>query len=166
MAAKKTSKRSTRSKARHPADEAQRERWRVEQRERRARKRAEQASAPGAEPFDPFAGSDAVPDAVSAPLAEPAPTLADSDTTLALDALRDVARDRGAPSAARAAASRALLEYHGALGKNATPPGAQDSRPLADLTRADMLARAAALRRQAHAQRGGRPDSPDSAGTA
>lgn len=68
-----------------------------------------------------------------------------SDTDLARLALRQVAEDQAAPPAARAQAARTLLELSGALGRHAPPP-VTDTRPLTDLSAADLRAELARVR--------------------
>lgn len=69
----------------------------------------------------------------------------DNDEALAREALRAVAGDSQAPPAARAQAARTLLELVGALGRHAAPP-VQDTRPLSDLSAADLRAELARVR--------------------
>lgn len=57
----------------------------------------------------------------------------------ALTVLRAVATDGTAPAAARGAAARTILEYLGGIGRHQRPPN-PDKKPLAEQTRAEMLA--------------------------
>ena len=68
-----------------------------------------------------------------------------SDTELARSALRAVAGDATAPPAARAQAARTLAEMAGALGRHALAP-VTDTRPLTDLSAADLRAELARVR--------------------
>lgn len=74
------------------------------------------------------------------------PRSVDSVRTVAQKALLDIAADRDAPAAARAAAARTLLEMEGAIGRNQEPPRRTADKPLAALTRAELEAELAALR--------------------
>lgn len=60
-------------------------------------------------------------------------------------ALLEVANDLTAPSAARAAAARTLLEMVGAIGRNSSPSGDPKSRSLGELSGGDLEAEIARL---------------------
>lgn len=81
--------------------------------------------------------------------AVPAPSPAVLDATelqrVALLALRDVALATDAPSAAKAAAARTLLEYTGGIGRHAEPPATVTrAKPLAEMTLEELDAAIAA----------------------
>lgn len=71
----------------------------------------------------------------------------DADVSLALDTLRDVARDPTAPAAARGQAARTLLEAKGVLGRHAEPPPKVSDAPVSSLSRAELERELGALRR-------------------
>lgn len=73
----------------------------------------------------------------------PSPQL--SDQELARQALREVCGDTNAPPAARAQAARTLAEMAGALGRHALAP-VTDTRPLTDLSAAELRAELARVR--------------------
>lgn len=73
---------------------------------------------------------------------DPDERLADVDLVKAT--LRAILLDRSAPAAARAQAARTLAEMSGALGRNAKPAAAGD-KPVAEMTKEEMLAELAAL---------------------
>jgi len=62
-------------------------------------------------------------------------------------ALRAALADPDAPAAAKVQAARTLLEVTGALGRHAAPPPATDIKPTSALTRAELEAELAAIRR-------------------
>ncbi len=76
-----------------------------------------------------------------------APMATDPDVSLALDTLRDVARDATAPAAARGQAARTLLEAKGVLGRHAEPPPKVGDAPVSSLSRQALEAELASLRR-------------------
>ena len=74
-------------------------------------------------------------------------TARDDDVSLALDTLRDVARDPTAPAAARGQAARTLLEAKGVLGRHAEPPAKPSDAPVSSMSRQALEAELATLRR-------------------
>lgn len=64
---------------------------------------------------------------------------------IAMEALRDVARDRKAPAAARAAAARTLLEASGRIGRlQVSAP--TDNRPLNEMSASEIESEISRLR--------------------
>lgn len=55
--------------------------------------------------------------------------------------------DASAPAAARVQAARTLLEMGGAIGKHQSPPEDEETKDLATLTRADLLAELTKVKR-------------------
>ena len=72
---------------------------------------------------------------------------ADDVRELAQSTLISVANDQGAPAAARAQAARTLLELHGHLGAGRKPAIDPEQASLATMTRDELLAAVADLRR-------------------
>ena len=64
---------------------------------------------------------------------------------IALAALRDVASDRKAPAAARAAAARTLLETAGRIGR-LQAPGSGTERPLNEMSASEIASEISRLR--------------------
>ena len=56
------------------------------------------------------------------------------------ETLRGIMADATAPAAARAQAARTLAEMVGALGRHSAPPGDADTKPVAELSRAELEA--------------------------
>lgn len=75
----------------------------------------------------------------------PQDTEAADDVSLAKQALRELLTDKLTPAAARASAARTLLELNAALGKNAKPENTPGSKPLNELSRAELEAELSAL---------------------
>lgn len=65
----------------------------------------------------------------------------------ALTVLRSVMNDPETPAAARGAAARTVLEVMGAIGRHAVPPPVTSDKPLATMTRAEIDAELARLKR-------------------
>lgn len=68
------------------------------------------------------------------------------DIELALKVARDIAADPTKPAAARVQAVRTILEVQQVLGKNAAKPDAGASKPLGQMTRAELEDELARLR--------------------
>lgn len=109
-------------------------------RARRQRKARATAPAPERDRY----GTETTIGAVDDPSGLPALDGITDDAELSKATLRAVCRDPFAPPAARAQAARTLAEMSGALGRNAKQP-ADTSRPLAEMSRAEMEAELAAL---------------------
>lgn len=71
----------------------------------------------------------------------------DNLESIGLEAARAVAADPSAPPAARVQAARTLLEYTGKLGRHAAAPDTSDQKPLSSLSRAELEAELARIRR-------------------
>lgn len=67
------------------------------------------------------------------------------DVDLVRETLRAICRDPSAPAAARAQAARTLAELANALGRHAPPPPPPVTKPLAQMTRAELEAELARL---------------------
>lgn len=79
---------------------------------------------------------------------------------VAIEALRDVASDRKAPAAARAAAARTLLETVGRIGRLQTTAPA-DQRPLHEMSAADLASEISRLRGERETVPGADEPEPD-----
>jgi hypothetical protein len=79
---------------------------------------------------------------------------------IALAALRDVASDKRAPAAARAAASRTLLEHAGAIGRLQTL-GDRTKKPLSEMSAGELRSEIERLQATRRAEPEPDPFGPD-----
>jgi hypothetical protein len=76
------------------------------------------------------------------------PNSPDEIKDIAMSALLDVAADKQAPAAARAAAARTMLEVHGAIGRNQDLAKLDEHRSLAEMSPGEINEEIARLSRK------------------